>query len=149
MNKLIILLIVFTLSSKLFSQKFGPSYIKPDDSSSFISIYLSVNNLKKINPKTKRVKKAKNSFNYFAFRITKNTIFYDTKYKSLIGSFIYTNSKEDTLNFFMSENNGDLLDIKIFYNDHDKVVVLIEERKLNNKIKIYYSDECILTRKCI
>lgn len=149
MKKLLILLIVFMLTNDLYSQKFGPSYVKPDDSTSFISVYLSMNNLKEINPKTKKVKKAKNPFNFFAFKITTNTIFYNTKYQSLIGSFIDINSQKDTLIFFMSENNGDVLNIKIFYNDHNKVVVLLDERKLNNRIKLYYSDECILTRKCI
>jgi hypothetical protein len=106
-------------------------------------------NLKIINPKTKNVRKTKNPFTYFALKISSDTIFYKTKQKSLHGSLISINSQTDTLQFFMSEHNGDVLNIKIFYNDHNKVVVIIQEKKLNKKIKLYYSDECILKRKII
>jgi len=149
MKNLLTTILVLLISCNVFSQKFGPSYVVPDSSHDFVSVYISMKNLLSINTKTKKVKKTKNSFNFFAFKITTNTIFYNTKYKSLTGSFIDINSQKDTLIFFMSEQNGDVLNIKIFYNDHNKAVILIEERKLNNKIKLYYSDECTLTRKSL
>jgi hypothetical protein len=47
----------------------------------------------------------------------------------------------------MSEKNGDVLNIKIFYNDHKKVVTTIEEKKINTKVKMYFSEECLLVRR--
>jgi hypothetical protein len=149
MKIIILTFLSFLITSNLFSQKFGDSYIEPNKGDEIISIYIGVNNLKTINLKTKKVRKTKSPFTYFALKISSDTIFYKTKQKSLHGSLISINSQTDTLQFFMSEHNGDVLNIKIFYNDHNKVVVIIQEKKLNKKIKLYYSDECILKRKII
>jgi hypothetical protein len=149
MKIIILTFLSFLITSNLFSQKFGDSYIEPNKGDEIISIYIGVNNLKTINLKTKKVRKTKIPFTYFALKISSDTIFYKTKQKSLHGSLISINSQTDTLQFFMSEHNGDVLNIKIFYNDHNKVVVIIQEKKLNKKIKLYYSDECILKRKII
>ena len=149
MKIIILTFLSFLITYNLFSQKFGDSYIEPNKGDEIISIYIGVNNLKTINLKTKKVRKTKSPFTYFALKISSDTIFYKTKQKSLHGSLISINSQTDTLQFFMSEHNGDVLNIKIFYNDHNKVVVIIQEKKLNKKIKLYYSDECILKRKII
>jgi hypothetical protein len=147
MKNIILTFLSFLITYNLFSQKFGDSYIEPNKGDEIISIYLGVNNLKTINLRTKKVRKTKNGFKYFSFAITNNTLYYNTQKKSLYGSYISINSQKDTLNFVMSEKNGDVLNIKIFYNDHKKVVTTIEEKKINTKVKMYFSEECLLVRR--
>jgi hypothetical protein len=147
MKIIILTFLSFLITYNLFSQKFGDSYIEPNKGDEIISIYIGVNNLKTINLKTKKVRKTKSPFTYFALKISSDTIFYKTKQKSLHGSLISINSQTDTLQFFMSEHNGDVLNIKIFYNDHKKVVTTIEEKKINTKVKMYFSEECLLVRR--
>jgi hypothetical protein len=148
MKKLLILLIGIMLTSDLYSQKFGPKFIEPDGGKSLISIYLKIENLKEISPKSKKIRKARNGYIYFSFALTLNTLYYNTEKNSLVGSYVSINSLDDTLNVVMNEENKDLLKLKIFYNELDKVVVIIEKRKRNHKVKLYYSDECILNRQC-
>jgi hypothetical protein len=147
MKNLLTTILVLLISYNVFSQKFGESFVKPNDGDELISIYLGVNNLKTINLKTKKVRRTKNGFKYFSFAITNNTLYYNTQKKSLVGSYISINSQKDTLNFIMSEENGDVLNIKIFYNDYKKIVTTIEETKINNKVKMYFSENCLLVRR--
>ena len=152
----VFVLIPFWIPFSLFSQKMDHSYFSPDEGEKFVSIYLVINDLRvsKSNSKTDDLdtliqlkrKKAKDKFNYFAFRITANTIFYDFRKKSLVGNFISYNVDADTMHFVMSEKNGDILFIEISQLDQEKKSVVITEQTLNGKIKRYYGSDCKLER---
>ena len=152
----VFVLIPFWIPFSLFSQKMDHSYFSPDEGEKFVSIYLVINDLRvsKSNSKTDDLdtliqlkrKKAKDKFNYFAFRITANTIFYDFRKKSLVGNFISYNVDADTMHFVMSEKNGDILFIEISQLDQEKKSVVIREQTLNGKIKRYYGSDCKLER---
>ena len=155
----VFVLILFWIPFSLFSQKLDNSYFSPDEGENFISIYLVINDLRvsKSNSKIDNLdtltqvkkRKAEGKFNYFAFRITANTIYYYDRKKSLIGNFISYHVDEDTIHFVMSEKNGDILFIEISQLDQEKKSVIITEQKLNRRIIKYYCSDCKLERSSI
>jgi hypothetical protein len=156
MRKILTLFLLLSLTFNTLSQKFNDSYIKPNEGDNYVSLYFSINNLKLSKNKSTTTdfdslvnfeyKTLKNGFNYFAFRVTANVVFYDTKNKSLVGNFVSVNPNGDTLQIVMSEKNGDYLFLDIIETSKDKFIVIIEEKSLNGKTKVYFSDECILER---
>jgi hypothetical protein len=150
-------LIPFWISFSLFSQNINQSYFKPDSGDNFISVYLTITDMRvsKTNSKNDdldskvqiKSKKAKDKFNYFAFRISANTIYYDDRKKSLVGNIVSYHIHDDTIHFVMSEKNGDYLFIDISQLENEKKSEVIAEKKLNGKITKYYSSNCILERR--
>jgi len=153
----VFVLILFWIPFSLFCQKIDHTFLQPDEGEKFVSIYLLVNdlNVSKLNSKIEdldtitqvKKKKAKGKFNYFGFRITANTIYYDDRKKGFVGNFISYYFDADTLNFVMSEKNGDILFIKISRLNQEKKSVVIRQNKLNGKTFKYYSENCILERR--
>ena len=153
----VFVLILFWIPFSLFCQKIDHTYLEPDEGEKFISVYLTINDLSvsKLNSKIEdldtitqvKKKKAKGKFNYFGFRITANTIYYDDRKKGFVGNFISYHFEADTLHFVMSEKNGDILFIEISHLNQEKKSVVIRENKLNGKTFKYYSENCILERR--
>jgi hypothetical protein len=153
----VFMLILFWIPFSLFCQKIDHTFLEPDDGEKFVSVYLTINDLSvsKLNSKIDefdtisqvKKKKAIGKFNYFGFKITANTIWYDDRKKSLFGNFISYYFVADTLHFVMSEKNGDILFIEITQLNKEKKSVVIRENKLNGKTFKYYSENCILERR--
>jgi hypothetical protein len=97
----VFVLMPFWIPFSLFCQKIDHTFLQPDEGEKFVSIYLTVNDLSftKLNSEAEdldtktqlKKKKAEGKFNYFAFGITANTIYYDDRKKSLVGNFISYN----------------------------------------------------------
>jgi|688.fasta_scaffold18301_7 hypothetical protein len=156
MKNISVILFSIITSFSLMSQTFNKNYFDTDANDSFVSIYLSIDNLmiSKSNSNLTNLDSlysskhimSKNGLEYFAFRITANTIYYDTKNKSLVGNFISYYNDGDTLHISMSEKNGDVIFLNIF-NHNNKMSVIITENMINGKTKVYFSDSCFLERK--
>ena len=159
MKNLLVVLFSLTLTLNSLSQNFNGSYIEPDNEENFVSLYFSIDSLKLSKSKIStnkfdslnlsKSKVVKSGFNYFAFRITANTIYYNTKNKSLIGNFVSITPNLDTLHIVMSEKNGNYLFFDIIKTKTDKIIVVIREKSLSGKTKVYFSDDCKLERSSI
>lgn len=159
MKKIKILIVgMFMLRTMVCTaQHIDQSYLEPDSGDLLVSIYLLNNDMRVVKKGYKdheldsmsqlKRRRAEGKFNYFAFRITVNTIYYYDRKKSLVGNFVSYFATGDTIQFVMTEKNGDILTIEISHLDQQKQSVVITEQKLNGKIRKYYSSNCKLERR--
>jgi dimeric dUTPase (all-alpha-NTP-PPase superfamily) len=96
MKNISVILFSIITSFSLMSQTFNKNYFDTDANDSFVSIYLSIDNL----------------------MISKSN--------SLVGNFISYYNDGDTLHISMSEKNGDVIFLNIFNHNNKMSVIITE-----------------------
>ena len=147
-----------------FTQEINANYIHADSAKYYISVYLNIHDLNRSNYEVKdqyaelpdistlkelKFKKARNGFEFFAFKKTYSKVWYNTKRKSLIGDLYSMNISNGKILVAMTGKNGNFIRISIFKNENDDIVATIKEVRKNGKVNVYFSENCELNRYSI
>ena len=119
-----------------FTQEINANYIHADSGKYYISVYLNMHDLKHSNYEVKdqytdlpdistlkelKFKKARNGFEFFAFKKTYSKVWYNTKRKSLIGDLYSMNISNGKILVAMKGENGNFIRIRISKNGNDEI----------------------------
>ena len=147
-----------------FAQEINANYIHSDSGKYYISVYLNMLDLKRSNYEVKdpyadipdiatlkelKFKKARNGFEFFAFKKTYSKVWYDKKCESLIGDLLSINTSDGDILVAMKGENKNFIRIRISKNGNDNIVAIIKEISKNGKVKVYFSEKCELDRYSI
>ena len=162
--KIIVLLLFFTSTSLGFTQKINQDFIHADSAKYYISVYLNVHDLNLSNYEVKdqyaelpdiatlkelKFKKARNGFEFFAFKKTYSKVWYNKKCQSLIGHILSINTIDGDILVAMKGENRNFIRIRISKNENDEISATIKEIRKNGKVKVYFSENCELNRYSI
>ena len=162
--KILVLLLFFTSSLLGFTQKINQDFIHADSGKYYISVYLKMHDLKRSNYEVKdpyadlpdiatlkelKFKKARNGFEFFAFKKTYSKVWYNKKCQSLIGDLLSINTSDGDILVAMKGENKNFIRIRISKNGNDNIVAIIKEISKNGKVKVYFSEKCELDRYSI
>jgi hypothetical protein len=141
------------------SQEFDEKYIVPNDTDTYVSIYLKFDNLLESkkhsisssvnNVFEEKSKKARTKINYFGFKISHNEVIYEKNKKTTLGVLDSVYVSNGSLYFEMSELNGDSLMFCILHDSNRNVLSVITKTKKNGKKNICFSKQCTLSRSSI
>jgi len=155
MKKLFILLLLVSLSKVSLSQKINEDYILPDEGNYYISIYLNIEGLKLSKSdsvfedidslKTNDYKELKDGFTFFAFIKTYMSVWYNTPNKSLVGNLKSINILDNNIVIGMNDKKGNFISIEISKNQNGYTTIIKETNK-KGKVKVYFSEDCELSR---
>ena len=147
-----------------FTQEINANYIHADSAKYYISIYLNIHDLNHSNYEVKdqyaelpdiatlkelKFKKARNGFEFFAFKKTYSKVWYNKKCQSLIGDLLSINTSDGEILVAMKGENGNFFRIRISKNENDEIAATIKEISKNGKVKVYFSEKCELDRYSI
>ena len=147
-----------------FTQEINANYIHADSAKYYISVYLNVHDLNLSNYEVKdqyaelpdiatlkelKFKKARNGFEFFAFKKTYSKVWYNKKCQSLIGDLLSINTSDGEILVAMKGENGNFFRIRISINGNDNIVAIIKEISKNGNVKVYFSENCELNRYSI
>lgn len=158
MKKLFILLLLVSLSKVSLSQKINEDYILPDEGNYYVSIYLNIEGLKLSKSdsvfedidslKTNDYKELKDGFTFFAFIKTYMSVWYNTPNKSLVGNLKSINILDNNIVIGMNDKKGNFISIEISKNQNGYTTIIKETNK-KGKVKVYFSEDCELSRYSI
>lgn len=158
MKKLFILLLLVSLSKVSLSQKINEDYILPDEGNYYVSIYLNIEGLKLSKSdsvfedidslKTNDYKELKDGFTFFAFIKTYMSVWYNTPNKSLVGNLKSINILDNNIVIGMNDKKGNFISIEISKNKNGYTTIIKETNK-KGKVKVYFSEDCELSRYSI
>jgi len=159
MKKLFILLLLLVSLSKVsLSQKINEDYILPDEGNYYVSIYLNIEGLKLSKSdsvfedidslKTNDYKELKDGFTFFAFIKTYMSVWYNTPNKSLVGNLKSINILDNNIVIGMNDKKGNFISIEISKNQNGYTTIIKETNK-KGKVKVYFSEDCELSRYSI
>ena len=147
-----------------FAQEINANYIHADSGKYYISVYLNMHDLKRSNYEVKdqyaelpdiatlkelKFKKARNGFEFFAFKKTYSKVWYNKKCQSLIGDLLSINTSDGEILVAMKGENGNFFRIRISKNENDEISATIKEIRKNGKVKVYFSENCEIDRYSI
>lgn len=158
------MLIFVTITSLGSAQEINQEFIQADSGKYYISIYLNVYDLKRSNYevddqfanlpdidtlKDMKFKKARNGFEFLAFKKTYSKVWYNKGCQSLIGDLLSINTSNGDILVAMKGKNGDFIRICISKNGNDEITATIKEIRRNGKVNVYFSENCELNRYSI
>ena len=158
MKKLFILLLLVSLSKISLSQKIYEDYILPDQGNYYVSIYLNIEDIKLSKSdsifedidslKTNDYKELKGGFTFFAFIKTYMSVWYNTPNKSLVGNLKSINILDNNIVIGMNDKKGNFISMEISKNQNGYTTIIKETNK-KGKVKVYFSEDCELSRYSI